>query len=1123
MKSLHAPMNHARPGSVGRAPTAAVLRHLTLRRRVRACRAILTASAVSAIAAPAAHASGLELQTAYAGPISAANRVCTAEPRALIYGTTNYNAGSPLSYTSDGFPGPGYYVPANAPSLLDLEPALLAGARSDLCLGVTLPPDAEAPLIRTLADPGDRLQDTPAWPDLPETHVVPETPGDPAPVGDDPRRITLDLPTGAGLAFAGQTTCSAAQFGVDGHAADACPAGAQIGEALLRLSVWQGGAARHLPLPAAKVVLLPRGADDIARLGVTIRPLPALAPIKLVFRATVTPAGRLRLQADDLPRALYDASDVQGDGSLAPSATALPTYLESFGLRLWGSRDDHPTLARDLAASTTDCAAPATGTVTVDTYAGTTSTLTPNALALSGCSGLDHDPSASVVLDDPRPSAPTGATITMALDGAGDGRVSARTTSASITLPQGLRLGAQLASSGLTRCSTAAFAAASSARAECPATSSIGTASLATDLDDEPFRGAIFLTAPAQAGDLAGLAIDAAADGDDATSAPRLKLLGRLTADDDGRLTLAFEALPTLPVASLSLRLRGGAQSILTAPSACGVLPASGRFTPTAGSTAETTSPVTTNTGCADEAPSISTTVSAAAATPGAREGLSVGVSRTDRSPELTSIRAQLPAGALVDLRSVRRCERDAIAAGACDPAATLGTVRLRLGVGSAPTALTAPLQRLASDDGALATALARVPVRLGDLEFGTIDVPVALGYDVGSGRLVVAASVPRSSGWFSLDVQSVDIDLASGVAVNPTACRALDQTATATFDGGATASATTALTLGGCGSQPFAPAFRAAMSGESAVGGHPRAALSVTPRAGDANLSTVALTLPAGLVVDPAHPTCDAGAFADGACPAAARIGSATVAANLGDDAVGGVLLLVQVPGRARPSVGLAVGGPFGFQSLGEVATSGSHQVVRFADLPDLPLSRFDLVFDGGASGALRIASQVCAAGAAWRAALGGHGGQTVEAAAAVACQARETGPTVELSLKTKTGLKLKLSGFGNLRLQSAKLTLSPRLRFLPAAARRSRNTAIAVIGPKAQSTFSSSSLTLTVGAGAAPQEVVARVRWPALAVRPRGHRKTTFRLRLSFADGTVQTRDVLLTLPAKLPTTRS
>lgn len=1119
MKSLHAPMNDARPRSVGRASRHAVLRPVTPRRRRLARRLALALSAPLLAAPAAADASPIALQTTFAQPIASANRVCTAEPRALAYGTTNYNVGSALSYTSDGLPGPGYYVPANAPSWLDLEPALLAGARSDLCLGLTLPPNVEPSVIRTLSTPGDRLQDSPAWPDIAETHVVPDPPGDPAPDGDDLRGLRIDLPEGTGLGFAGQTTCAASDFDAAGYAAPSCPAGAQVGEALVRLSVWHAAQARHLALPAAKLYLLAPDAGGLPSIGLTVQPLPSLAPLKLVLRTELSPAGRLRLTADDLPRALYATSDVLGDGSLTQGAVAKPTYLESLGLRLWGSRTDHPTLAADLAASTTDCSAPAPAAIAATTYAGATSTDAPAALALSGCGGLDYDPSVTVVLDDPRPSAPTGATLTLELDGAGAGRLDARTTGATLTLPAGLRLGGQLASDGLRFCSSAAFAVTNSTPADCPEISQVGTVTLATGLADEPLRGRAFLTAPSEPGDLAGLALELAPAAATTSTTARLKFTGRLRVDDEGRLSLVFAGLPTLPADALTLTLRGGSRSLLTAPAACGTPAAEARLTPTAGNAAEVSSAVAVGTDCAEPAPSISTGIAAVTPRPGARDGLQVTLARTDRSPAITSFSAQLPEGTAADLRRVARCEQAAIEAGSCQADAALGRVELKVGVGSTPTTLSAPLQRLSAEDGALATALARVPVRLGELDLGTVDVAVALGFDTQARRLVLAATAPSAVGAWPLDLQSIGISLASGVAVNPTACRALPLSAAAQLAGGASATASSALTLDGCGSQAFAPALRAVLSGESTVGGHPRAAISVTPRDGDANLSTLTLTLPSGLAVDATRATCDGATFASGECPAATRIGSATAATSIADGAVGGTLSLVRVPGQAQPGIGLMVSGAYGFRSLATVTTVAGRQVASFADLPDLPITRLDLVLDGGATGALKIAAPVCGAGAAWRAALAAHGGQVNEATSSVACQARDAGPTVELSVKAKTGLKLKLANFGSLRLQSAKLTLSPRLRFLPPAARRAKNTAVAVIGPKTRPTFSSTSLTLTVGAGTAPKEVVARVRWPAIVASARGHRKTTFRLRLAFADGSVQVRDVLVTLPAKLP----
>ncbi len=1125
MKWLHPPMNDARPRSVGRAPRTAVLRSLTPHRRRRLRRSSLAASVALLCAASPAQASSVTVQNAFAGPIAATNRVCTAEPRGLIYGTMNYNPGSALSYLSDGLPGPGYYVPANGPSYLDLEPALLAGARSDLCAGFTLPPAAEPALIRTLAQPGDRLQDATAWPDLPETHVAPAAPGDPAPDGDDPRRIRIDLPAGTGLSLAGQTTCSAAEFGAGSYAAAACPAGSQVGDALVRLSTWHASQARHLALPSAKVYLLASGGPDaVATFGLTVRPLSGLTPIKVLLSAQLTTTGRLQLSATDLPRALYATSDVLGDGSLDDDAQPRPIYLESLGLRLWGSRDDHPTLAKDFVASAADCSAPLPGAITVETYAGTTSTAEPSTLALSGCGSLGYAPTVAVALDDPRPAASTGATITLNLGGTGPGRRTTSTRSAQVRLPAGLRLGAQLASGGLQLCSAEAFAADAPQASDCPEASSIGTAALASDLTSDPLRGEVFVTAPLVEGDLAGLAVDLAPPGAAAAAGVRLKLRARLQSDG-GRLAVLVEQLPLVPVGALSLTFRGGEHGVLTAPPACADLTADALFTPAAGEAAAATSTVTVNADCAEQVPTVAAEVQAESPTPAARAGVALTLTRPDRSPSISTFSARLPAGVAADLRGVSRCERGAVDAGSCPESAVLGRVQLALGAGSAPTRVSAPLVRLTDDDSALAAGLARIPVRLGELDLGTVEVPVALGFDTAAGRLIVAAAVPSAVQGATLDVQSVRIALAGTAAVNPTSCAPLPLSASAEFAGGARATASATLQLSSCASQSFAPTLRATISGESGIGGHPRAALSIAARAGDANLAAAAITLPGGLGVDTTHATCDAAAFAVDQCPAATRIGSVTATSGLVDGATGGTLTLVRIPGQALPGIGLAVSGSYGFRAVAPVTTTAGRQVASFAGLPDLPFTQLDLVFDGGASGGLRIAAQVCTAGAAWSAAFTGQGGQVAQSAAPVACQARATGPTIELGVKAKTGLKLKLSGFGTLRLQSAKLTLPARLRFATAAARQRRNVSVAVIGPATKATFSSTSLTLAVGAGKAPQEVVARVRWPAMLLSARGPRAASFRLRLAFADGSVQVRDVRVTLPsaAAAPAPRS
>ena len=471
-------------------------------------------------------------------------------------------------------------------------------------------------------------------------------------------------------------------------------------------------------------------------------------------------------------------------------------------------------------------------------------------------------------------------------------------------------------------------------------------------------------------------------------------------------------------------------------------------------------------------------------------------------------------------MTGVQTCALPILTAGQCAER-PVGTVHLSLGAGNAPADLSGSVYLTPSTTSGVSSAMARVPVRLGPLDLGTVTVPLAFGFDGGVRRLALAASVPTAVGDLPLDILGVAVDLASGVAVNPTACGPLPLGADVVAVDGSKAAATSQLGLSGCAAQPLSPTLKASLAGESAVGGHPKAAVSLQARAGDANLDGWRLSLPAGLELDPSRATCDTAVFAAGSCGDKGRIGGASLGSGVADGLAGGELHLVRVPGKATPSIGLTVGGDYGFRALGDTSTEAGRLVVNFSDLPDLPITRFDLAFDGGATGALRVKSTVCAKGADWRFTLRGQGGQSADASSPVACAAGPSsataGPKIELSLKAKTGLKLKISQFGGLRLQSAKLTLSPRLKFRASATKGGKNVSLAVIGPKATSSISSSSLAVTVGTGAVPQELAIRVRWPAMTLSPKGHRKSAFRLRLAFTDGTVLLRDVLVTLPAK------
>jgi hypothetical protein len=227
--------------------------------------------------------------------------------------------------------------------------------------------------------------------------------------------------------------------------------------------------------------------------------------------------------------------------------------------------------------------------------------------------------------------------------------------------------------------------------------------------------------------------------------------------------------------------------------------------------------------------------------------------------------------------------------------------------------------------------------------------------------------------------------------------------------------------------------------------------------------------------------------------------------------DGLGGGVYLLAAPGEALPALGLNLSGLYSQRVIAPLRLNAAGRLTAtLADLPDLPMTGLTLQLDSGPQGALQYTGAACSGGTDWSAAFTGQGGQTASATVPTACgPAGTAAPKLELSLKKKTGLKIKLMEFGGLKLQSFKVTMPSQVRFKTKAAKRKGNAPIALIGGQAKPTFSSGSLTLRI-TGGAPTEVVVRVRPDAYQVKKKHPKKVQLRLRLTFVDGSVQTRSV-------------
>ncbi len=1121
--------------------------HRTLIRfgmRWRAGSALLLAASACAIAAPASSAAegDLAIETAYAAPIRGDEVRCTPEPGGrLVYGTqVPFDPTRPISSPTGagaGYPGSVGYVPANMPSTDTIAPALQAGASTDLCLGFTLTPNVEPGFIRDASNPnrGRRLQDDPPLPDVEATRVLDDADH------DDMRDIAIDLPAGFAAAPGSVPECSSADFGVGNYKLPSCDAATQVGTAYLRLSTSLGGLAQHVALgglanlsgelDGGEVFNLDHGPDELARLGVEVTPVGGLAPTKFTVRLTFAPdgSGRVRAIVDDAPRHVFSRDYLDpATGQLDPGTPAWPLYVESVGIRAWGAKADHPTLPADFAQIGTSCESPVSADVDITTYGGVRMRKTSPGLTLTGCEQLPFAPTVSVATTERRPAAPTGATITVEVPQSSTGPRSALLRSASVTLPAGLELGAQAATrdGGLGLCTATEFAAKSTtSAAACAASSRAGDVRIETPLLAEPLTGSLFLGEQSAVGELPALYLEAALPGANAADAARIKLVGQVSVDEQGQLTTVFEDVPQLRFSKLQITFPEGPSALFRTPRTCGTTTGVSQLTSWASATPQpSTASLTIDQDC--ELPPFAPEFSMAVADPtvGASSPTTVRITRADRSPWLQGVRVALPAGFLANLNAATECGGIEASRGDCPESARIATVRTVAGAGERPLTLEGAMYLRARDPGAVAAAQILVRAKIGAIDLGTVNVPARIDLRTNDAGLVLTTEVPRRFRGLSLELREITVDLdRPGFPLNPTACGPLAASADFTSEGGATAARSTAVAFTGCGARPFQPGFQASLTGDTKPGGHPQVNVRMTPRPGDANLRSATVMLPAGVSTDLKNlqAPCPTEAFEAVACPAQARVGTATARVSITPEVIQGDVFLVRIPGQTLPGLGMSFTGRYAQRVLSTVRIDKSGRVVTdFATIPDLPLTQLDLVVDGGSKSPIQLSPKACTEHRTWDGTFGGQGGQTAKVSAQLDCDAALVGEISPTMSRTK-GLSVTIDADPGERIRYTKLTLGTGFR-LQQSARLRRYVISRATGAKLSERRRSSKsffVTYTGKKGAGPNELRVRAGLKSLRLpskyRARGLRKGAriqVRIRTVLDGGkvNVQTRTV-------------
>ncbi len=492
-----------------------------------------------------------------------------------------------------------------------------------------------------------------------------------------------------------------------------------------------------------------------------------------------------------------------------------------------------------------------------------------------------------------------------------------------------------------------------------------------------------------------------------------VKLPGIATADKaTGRLTARFTDNPQLPVKHLSLTFKSGDRAPLVNPATCtAAATTSGVFTPwSRGGTradgvvvpgtpdATSSSSFAVDEGandgaCAAEVKDLPFDPSFSAGVIDPKAGGSspfvLRFTRKDGEQELGSIDTTLPAGLLANIRAVPRCPEAQAAAGTCDGASQVGTTTVGAGAGSSPLFVPQPGKSPTAvylagpyKDAPFSLSIV-VPAQAGPFDLGSVVVRAAVYVDPIDGHVTVKSDpLPTMRDGVPLRVRDVRVNIdRPGFMVLPTSCSAMAITGDIHSSVGATVQRSQPFQATNCSALDLSPKLDLTLSGKGQTtdNKHPAVTAKLTQRSGQSNLKKVRVSLPLSLALDPdnANGLCE---FVDGSkveptCPRSSVVGTATARTPILDQPLSGPVYFVKNirkdPKSGReirtlPKLVIPLTGENGLKLTltGTSNVEDDHLVTTFDNIPDAPVSSFQLNINGGKHGILVVSdADICAA----------------------------------------------------------------------------------------------------------------------------------------------------------------
>ncbi len=606
-----------------------------------------------------------------------------------------------------------------------------------------------------------------------------------------------------------------------------------------------------------------------------------------------------------------------------------------------------------------------------------------------GCENLDFNPTIEVEPEHTRAAEPAGYDVTLEVPQNSDGMNGLETPllrDAVVTLPEGVSISPGQVD-GLVSCTDNQFGVSQNTTPSCPPASKIGQIKIDSPVLDEELTGNVFIGQQIgndpESGQMYRIFV--------ATRAPgvRVKFLGNVSVDSDtGQLTTSFTDNPELPFTKLTLSLKGGPRGVLANPTTCGTKTASATLTPYSApdtppaeisdSFEITSGPDASNCVSSDAERPFNPKMAAGVQDPvaGASTPFIFKLTRDDNDQEILSTTVNPPEGLTAKLAGIPYCSEADIAASSCKPESRIGTELAVAGSGTNPFHIKAPNEGkvyLAGPyKGAPLSMVIQEPVIAGPFDLADISIRSQIHVDPRTAQLtVVSDEIPQINSGVPLRIRAINILMdRDDFTIAPTNCDPMSVGAEVQGSHGATATLTNRFQVGECSALGFSPKLNLSFGKakkNTKPNAHPPLNAKLSFNEGDANISSVEVALPQGLLLDQERlgRICSRANYQANTCPEESRVGYAKATTPLLDDPVEGPVYL-KASDNPLPDLAADLNGQIDIDLFGKIDQKqnkkGLNQIRNTFDVvPDVPVSSFQLTLDGGSDGLLVNSRNIC------------------------------------------------------------------------------------------------------------------------------------------------------------------